>query len=151
MIVSFGTYDCEENRIDKSSYISLYAEYACKLKNDTELINPIILINEGIGAIDPYVYAYIPEFNRYYYVRGMKSVANNLTEITLEVDVLMSNKTQIFSSCQGLVARNQTNYDNYLEDPKIKTKAQRWIYTLNFPKLDDEASDSIILVLAGTS
>lgn len=151
MIISFGTYDCEENRVNKSSYISLYAEYDCKLKNDTELINPIILLAENIDTIDNFVYAYIPVFNRYYYVRAMKSIANNLTELTLEVDVLMSNKNEILSSCQGLVARNQTNYDHYLEDDAIKTKTKKWINTLNFPALDSEASDSIILVLAGTS
>ena len=59
------------------------------LKNNTSIINPTIRVevNSGIVTCN---YAYIPEFSRYYFIRDIVNVSNNLWEISMHCDVISS-------------------------------------------------------------
>lgn len=70
-------------------------EYNCIIKNGSSIINPKIELNLGL-INDPSTrnYAYIPSFDRYYYVREWE-FKDALWIVTLEVDVLATYKTEI--------------------------------------------------------
>ena len=76
-------------------------EFNCVLKNETSIINPTIVIDFSDQA-DPqphiYNYAYIPSFNRYYFISDVSSVRGLLWEYTLTCDVLATYKDQISGS-----------------------------------------------------
>ena len=61
------------------------------LKNDCSIENPEILI-KNTGMINAN-YAYISEFNRYYYIENQIILSNNLVRVNMSVDVLETFKT----------------------------------------------------------
>ncbi len=85
-----------------------------------------------VGTINPPVieyrnkilssnYAYIPNFNRYYYINDIISLGNNFWSIVLSVDVLMSFKEQIYMlTCW--IDRNEFDFDTSLPDNLLPIK-----------------------------
>lgn len=73
---------------------------SCELKEDTSIINPVLIFSPGIlptPAINPigiYNYADIPNFRRYYYIRDWVYTLGRW-EAYLECDVLASYKSLI--------------------------------------------------------
>lgn len=74
--------------------------FSCIIKEPCGILNPVIGLNLGLtDSPSEYNYAYIPTFDRYYFVREW-TFQNSLWYATLEVDVLASWKTEIgASSC----------------------------------------------------
>lgn len=94
--------------------------------NDTE--NDIVYIEDGIeNEVDTTSederifninYIYIDEFNRYYFVKNIECLSNQLFRLYLSVDVLMSHK-ESFMSLKALVSRNEFTYNDLIEDNAI--------------------------------
>lgn len=78
-------------------------------------------------------YFYIQEFGRYYYVTRPIIVVNGLIELHGAVDVLMSWKSGIESN-GGVVGRQATQYNLYLQDPLIHAYQNAMVGTLEFPE-----------------
>lgn len=73
-------------------------------------------------------YAYIPDFNRYYFVVDIVSVRSGLWLFKLKCDVLMSFKDDIYD-LECIVARNETTYNLMLSDSKMKfERSVSWTY-----------------------
>lgn len=79
----------EPNKISKN-ITALNLSMSGSLRNETEVVNPIIRIEGNASLLQSANYAYIEELNRYYYITDMKSVRNNIIELHLHCDVLMS-------------------------------------------------------------
>ena len=85
------------------------------LRNECSVINPTIEV-ELPSIIDPiFNYAYIEEFNRYYFIDNIVSVRNGLWRLYMSVDVLMSFKN-LFLGLEGMIGRNENNFNPYLID-----------------------------------
>ena len=65
------------------------------LKDATNVINPEVMIRAD--SVSGYNYAYIPLFNRYYFVEEVVSYRTGLWIMKLQVDVLESFKTDILA------------------------------------------------------
>ena len=82
------------------------------LKNGTSIIDPIIIIEDNTSAIRQVNYAYIPDFNRYYFINDIASTVNNLWEVHMHCDVLSSfwseikTNTAIIGRCQASTFQN---------------------------------------------
>ena len=100
------------------------------LKESTSIINPIIKIEGSIPTNCNYLY--IEQFGRYYYVTDIKSVTNNIYEISAHVDVLKTYDAQI-RACTGIVSRQQAKWNMYLDDGIFKTYQNPKFKTVNFP------------------
>lgn len=81
----------EKNKINKS--LTGEVEYSGTLRDETSVINPVIMIHASNLSL--FNYAYIPEFHRYYYIRDIVSVRTGLWRVSMSVDVLMSFKNAI--------------------------------------------------------
>ena len=68
----------------------------CKLKENTSIMNPSIIIT-GLDAWTSVNYAYIPDFSRYYFIQNVTALNNTTGQIKLEVDVLASFKKYILN------------------------------------------------------
>lgn len=67
------------------------------LKNGCDIYNPVLLINTTSNLFDnPYNYAKI--YDRYYFIRDIKSIRQDLWELHLDVDVLATFKDDILSN-----------------------------------------------------
>lgn len=80
-----------------------------KLKNPVNINNPIltlsskIVYDDGYGGgytryTKDYNYAYIPEFERYYFIENITLQSNNINVLTLKVDVLKTYEKEILNS-----------------------------------------------------
>lgn len=99
--------------------------YDCRLKDDTSIIDPSILIvkeaQQSYTDLLAYNYAYIADFGRYYFVRNVISVSNVMVEFVLEVDAMASFKSQIGGSSE-YVLRSASSYDGDIVDNLYPTK-----------------------------
>lgn len=86
-----------ENVINKE--LELKHSFNIKLKNTTDIVTPTIIINDKNNMnFTECNYCYLSDFNRYYFIRTIESMNNNLWGLHLECDVLESFKNDILNS-----------------------------------------------------
>lgn len=84
-------YDCydRDNDLDKTLLNETEKNITFLDKND--VINPIIILNEKTNKN----YCYIEELNRYYFIKNVTILNNNLFKYLLKLDVLQTYKNII--------------------------------------------------------
>lgn len=105
----------EPNRVDKSSFITEKRRISITLKDSSSITNMSIRLK--LNNNPDFNYAHIPLFNRYYFVTDIRSIRNNIWEISLTVDVLMSYKDAIYEQI-GFIDRNEYDYNDDIIDKK---------------------------------
>lgn len=100
------------------------------LKRDTSILRPVLLIN-SVQNIYTYNYMYISEFGRYYFIDDIRSVNNNMWEISAHVDVLETYSTQILANT-AVLRRQEKKFNLYLDDPEFKVLNNYRIQTKRF-------------------
>lgn len=119
------------------------------LLNDTNIINPSILIHEPAEDLASFNYMSIPNFNRKYFITEITALTADTCIVSGHVDVLSTYKDGIRNN-NAIVGRSETNYNMYIDDDTIKTDAQTVIKTLNnFNGGYFTAAGSICLVVVG--
>lgn len=105
----------ENNQLDKS--LTLVYNLTGTLRNESNIVRPIILIEaDSLGNSN---YAYIPAFNRYYFITEITSIRTGLWLLLLESDPLMSFKDAI-SRLEVILQESETvSVDNYLSDNRV--------------------------------
>ena len=121
--------------------------YSCSLKDTTSVLNPVIIIRTS-DPVYNYNYVYIQEFGRYYFINDIKSVNNNVWEISAHVDVLETYKDAILSNT-AVIKRQSTLYNTYLNDPEWKTYAYETIAAYKFKTTPFSKALKYILTVAG--
>lgn len=97
------------------------SSFNCVLKDGSGIINPNILLDIGINnAPSRYNYAYIPSFNRYYWIDEWVN-DGKLWSATMNVDALATYKTQIGAS-NLYVLRASNEYDGNIIDSYYTSK-----------------------------
>ena len=130
MTIDLYKNSSEVNKVDKD--LELLAELTGTLKEETSIINPVILISDIDSYISSMNYAYITEFNRYYFITNIESVRNNLWRVSFHVDVLYTYKNNIRENF-AIVERNENEYDLKLNDGLFKTQQNPRIAQYPFP------------------
>ena len=127
-----------------SKMITQIAELTGTLRNETNIMRPVILVASEAPPICNY--ASIPAFGRYYYVTDIRCVRNGAYELHLSVDVLMSHN---LSNVWGVLTDTQsTEKNNYLPSRGFVTTAKSKTDIAAFPYgLNDEGA--YILITAG--
>lgn len=90
-----------KNVLDKTLDNTTALKLVGTLRDKSDVVSPYILIQSN--PMD-YNYAYIQEFNRYYFIEDIVSVRKNAWILNLSVDVLMSYNTEI-KLMHGIVSR----------------------------------------------
>lgn len=109
--------NAETNKVDKTANLELYKTLGGTLREKTDIIRPVINIVHK-GFIPRVNYAYIPQFNRYYYINNIASINNEIYELSLSVDVLMTYKEDI-KKLEAYVTRNEFTFNNLINDEKL--------------------------------
>lgn len=117
------------------------------LRDECDVINPIITVNYKVDALSSCNYVKIGKFNRYYYITNMIGKTSTLTELHLKCDVLMSNPT--ITNCTCTIDRQENRYDAYLDDERVITKYPPAVSTIPFNTLNDFSGNAYILVTSG--
>lgn len=95
--------------------------FSCVLKEASSIANPSIIVDLGTSDNPTWNYAYIAEFNRYYYVTDWTWIQNRLWLATLSTDVLATFRDQIGNS-DLYVLRSSAAYDGNVIDNYYPTK-----------------------------
>ena len=134
----------EKNKIGKN--LSSMNIFVGTLKEETSIINPVVLMELENPAL--YNYAYIPEFNRYYFITDMVAVRNGLWRVSMHVDVLESFKTSLMNIDVILSDSEIVGADNYLSGAVWRNKVKEKTDIISFPGgLSD--TGYFILITAG--
>ena len=119
-----------------------------KLIYDQSVSNPIILMN---GDCTGFNYAYIPFFNRYYYISDYVVTRQTMQEVYFKVDVLQSFKDGILGS-KAIVSRSKNNPNFYINDGVFFTTQRECVTYHCFKKngsIKRFNSQQLYLVTAG--
>lgn len=120
----------ENNKINKS--LSNGIILTGTMRDSSSIINPVILV-EG-SSFSEYNYAYIPQFDRYYFIKGITNYRNNLWILEFECDVLMSFKSSILNMNCILIETEDKGADRYLADSRVwVAKVKDKTDIINFP------------------
>ena len=107
---------------------------------DVEISNTLGVMNAN--------YAYIQQFDKFYFIRNKTNVVNNVWRFELEEDVLMTYHVDILNT-NGVVERQRDNYDMYLPDPKIPVDCRKAVTYRQFPNNHFGAGVSITMMVLG--
>ena len=111
MVINLYNNKSPKKKIGKN--ITLVKGMTGTLRKECDIINPSIEI-ENAGAIVAN-YAYIPDFERYYFITKITSVRNGLWRIDMHVDVRESFSEAIKNN-KCILSRSSGYYNMYLED-----------------------------------
>lgn len=116
------------------------------LRDPSNIIDPEILIE--LNNVDNINYAYIPQFQRYYFIREKQSVRSGLWRLSMHVDVLNSYASEILGLA-AVAVRSQQNAKQspYLIDPRQRLQAYKRVQTVSMGTLT--MSSLYLLVTAG--
>lgn len=135
----------ENIKIDKS--ISNILSVSGVLKNETSIIDPVIIIECDLTDIASCNYMTISVFERSYFITDIKSVRNGLCEISAHVDALSSFKSEIKTN-RGIVKRQENVWNLYVDDGAFKTYQNPNIITKAFPS--GFSTQEFVLAVAGS-
>ena len=145
--IEIYTNASEPEYMDKS--LSNIATLTGELRTDvTEVVDPVIRVEDpGSLLTGSANYAYISEFGRYYYIRKKRSERNNIVELSMHVDVLMSFASAI-KAREAIVRRQENDWNLYIIDGSLMVYENDYVYTKNFPT--GFSVNNWILVAAGS-
>lgn len=102
------------------------------LKNETDIINPKILVDVNFSDIKYTNYLTIPEFNRKYFIDEIVAVRDNMLMISAHVDVLESFGNLIKENT-AVVLRQENDFNLLLNDGVFKAQQNPRIFLRDFP------------------
>ena len=130
MTLTLYKNNSEQNAVTKS--LTQIQTMTGTLRNGTSIIDPVILVSD-VTDISGVNYCKINEFNRYYFINNIKSLNNNLWELSCHVDVLQSYADEIRAQ-SGIVERQENYFNLYLNDGNTFQVYQNpQIATIKFP------------------
>lgn len=140
--------DSENNQLSKD--IELVSTLTGTFRNESGIIRPQILIEATtLGNVN---YAYISEFHRYYYIKEIETIRNNIWLLHLEVDPLMSFKSDIRRMQVILLETESTGADNYLADDRVwVAKVKDKTSVIQFPSGLLSSGEYILITAGGGS
>lgn len=127
MILTLYTNKSDSNVVDKN--LTQVIQLEGTLRESTSIVNPVFTV--AMESPSNVNYIYCPAFNRYYYVTDVVSVVTGLWAFSCHVDVLMSYRANI-RSLSAIIARQENEYNLYLDDDQLITTCKRQYWTKAF-------------------
>lgn len=142
MLISL--YNTNDSNIVVDKTLTNKIDYDIKIKDTTSVINPTIILKTKTLITSNY--AYIPDFNRYYYIERIEVCPNDVYRIALKCDVLKSFKDDIKNSSAYVTQQTTTNkyYDNgYQSEVKKEVDIFKSDYVL------EKGTNTILVTIGG--
>lgn len=143
--VNLGVTSSEKRQLDKS--VSSVASCSGSLRNESNVVNPSILVEANAESISRCNYMTISDFGRKYFITDIQAVTNKLSIVTGHCDVLSTYADEIRKN-QAILGRSQSNWNLYLDDGAFKVTNKTQVITKKFSGKFSNTS-SLILVTVG--
>lgn len=102
--------------VDKTNYLEQVGVISGVFREAASVVNLAITIE--YPTVPDFNYVYVGAFRRYYTVTDFTTIRQNLWEISLSLDVLMTYK-DVIKNTTAFVDRNEFEYNLLIPDPKI--------------------------------
>lgn len=136
----------ENNKINKN--LSSALVITGTMRDSSSIVNPVILV-EGV-SFNAFNYAYISNFDRYYFIKEITNYRNDLWILELECDVLMSFRSSILNMNCILLETESKGADKYLSDTRVwVAKVKDKTDIINFPNGLLENGEYILITAGG--
>lgn len=142
MLMKLYTTKTPNNTIGK--VLENETEYNIKFKSQADRTKPVVVLMSET-MID-FNYAYIPDFNRYYFVESIEVTPNKIYNISLRCDVLESFKNDILES-SGFVNQQTTPNKYYNSDYQTEIKKEVDVIKSNVAL--DTTKSTILVTIGG--
>lgn len=142
MLMKLYTTKTPNNTIGK--VLKNETEYNIKFKSQADRTKPVVVLMSET-MID-FNYAYIPDFNRYYFVESIEVTPNKIYNISLRCDVLESFKNDILAS-SGFVNQQTTPNKYYNSDYQTEIKKEVDVIKSNVTL--DTTKSTILVTIGG--
>lgn len=136
----------EKNRVKKS--LTNVSTLTGALRSECSIIDPVFLAEADLSALSGVNYMTVADFERSYFVTGIRSVRDGIVEISGHVDVLSSFATELLSNT-AIVSKSENDWNLYINDGTFRIYQNPKIVTKEFPYGFD--SKEFVLAIAGTS
>ena len=142
MLMKLYTTKTPNNTIGK--VLENETEYNIKFKSQADRTKPVVVLMSET-MID-FNYAYIPDFNRYYFVESIEVTPNKIYNISLRCYVLESFKNDILAS-SGFVNQQTTPNKYYNSDYQTEIKKEVDVIKSNVTL--DTTKSTILVTIGG--
>lgn len=113
------SFTSSSKKINSTQQLVMATTHECNFKNGCSMLTPTLLLELATATFPTYTHFKIE--NRYYNVTDIRSVRNNLFEISGRIDVLATYKSDIGASTQYVV-RAASDSDGGITDLKYPAK-----------------------------
>lgn len=128
--ITLGKNSSPANKLTKNFTGKLYLSGT--LRNESEIIDPTIIINTTSADIFSCNYMQISTFGRSYFITSIKSIRNGVYEVQGHCDVLSSFASEIRAN-NAIILRQEHNFNLLLNDDVFKCKQNSRIAYKKFP------------------
>lgn len=129
------------NTLNKN--LELLKDVTCIVKNNSFNIFTPSLVLTDVTTIDGCNFCYIEELDRYYFIDKIEYLKNNLVQLNLTCDYLMTHK-EIILNGMGLVTKSENNINQYASNfDVLETKQSK---VLKFSDSDKFTNDKVYLL-----
>ena len=121
-------------------------EFDIKFKDKTDIVNPVVILHSETLILSNY--AFIPEFNRYYFVDKIELFPNGIYNVTLRCDVLESFKAEILAS-SGFINQQTNNVNKYYNSnyqSEVRKEVDLYRSTVTIPT---DVKETILVTIGG--
>lgn len=150
MQIDLFTCTAERNRVNKADFITNRFTMEGTIKDQTSVMNLSIEIQKTNPVKYNYNYMYIAEFNRYYFITDVQTVANNRWIISAQVDVLYSFINDILQT-KAIIDKteDEKNANLYLNDGSFVMDSRKYNQIKEFPNGLNENGQYILICAGG--
>lgn len=135
----------ENNVINKS--LTGISTPSVVLKKPTSELTPSVILHT-FENMEYCNYAYIPEFQRYYFIDDIKPLTGSEVQLDMRVDVLESFKNSILS-LNAIVEKQETSGNKYFNDGSFNVLSTEFLQSYNFPSGFDDNGEFILITCGG--
>ena len=118
-----------DKKVLNKSITQVAALTGCRIFGECSIVDPVFILAYSADNLTAN-YCYVPEYNRYYYIKSIDILDGRRIRLNCHVDVLMSNAAAI-KAITCTVARQSGVFNQYLDDAKFQTLNYQKIVTRN--------------------
>lgn len=142
MLMKMYTTKTPNNSIGK--VLENATDFDIKFKAQADRTKPVVVLR--CESMIDFNYAFIPNFNRYYFIESIEVTPNKIFNISLRCDVLESFKEDIKKS-SGVISQ-QTNGNNYFNSD-YQTEIKKEVDVIKSTVTLDTTKSTILVTIGG--
>ena len=146
MSVEVKCYTNLSDRRKADKALTLVDNKSCEFKGDVSIVNPVLIVTGDAATYASVNYVEIADFNRCYFA-SCRSLTGGLIEISCTCDVLTSAWKHGLKDLEAIIARQQEEYNLYLNDGTFQSYANDQVVTKEFSS--GFSTPAYVLIVAG--